>query len=689
MFQWVPYAFVRIVFFFIAGILTGIYWPLLDEYHAGISLMVLVGLYFFLTRWSKINPGAVGLLAVFMAGYCNLLFKSESRDASHFLQVQNSIAAYKAELTEPAEEKTGSWKAIARITAVADETGVWQRVSGRVLLYFSKADFTRPYRYGDVLLIHGAPVAIAPPANPGEFDYKKFLGYRNIYHQHYLRRNAVLHFDSTGGNRIARYAYQVREQATKVFAAHLDGQQQQAIALALILGVKEGLDNELTQAYAASGAMHVLAVSGLHVGIMYMVMLVVLKPLTRTQKGKWVLAFISIVMLWGYALITGFSPSVLRAVTMFSFVALARPLNYRTNIYNILAVSAFVLLLANPYLIMSVGFQLSFMAVLGIVYLQPGLYRVWNPKNLILDKVWQITCVSLAAQLATFALGILYFYQFPVYFLFSNLFVIPGATIILIGGILLLAVSPVTEIANLVGMVLTWLIETINAIVFTVEQMPFSLLEPLYISTPQCWLLIFIILFGILLLRNRKFYFAVAAAFAAFAFGAIQWHRHLNEIKPAKVVVYNIAGASAVEFTCNGKSRFFGDPTLITNPERIRFHVRPNRMISGIYHTTVNDSSVVKPLTANTAVCWWLENLVVFMRGPSAIPKNLSIDYLIVSNNAVSSANDLATIKAKVIILDSSNSPRITDRLLAEAKLFSLPLYSVRHSGAYVNRLSL
>jgi competence protein ComEC len=689
MLQWVPYAFVRIVFFFIAGILAGIYWPLLNEYQAGFILLTLVGLYFYLTHRSQLNPGTVGLLAVFMAGYCNVLFKTESRNETHFMHAQNPVAVYKAELSEPAEEKAGSWKAVARITAVATETGIWQRVSGNVLLYFAKTDFNQPYHYGDALLIQGTPVAIAPPANPGEFNYKKFLSYRNIYHQHYLRSNAVLHFDSTGGNLIIRYAYQVREKATKVFTAHLDGHQQQAIALALILGVKDGLDNELTQAYAASGAMHVLAVSGLHVGIIYMILLFALNPLTRSQKGKWALAFISILVLWGYALITGFSPSVLRAVTMFSFVALARPLNYRTNIYNILAVSAFVLLLVNPYLVMSVGFQLSYMAVLGIVYLQPALYRIWNPKPLILDKVWQITCVSLAAQLATFSLGILYFHQFPVYFLFSNLFVIPGATVILIGGILLLAISPVTALANLLGLVLTWLIELLNLIVFTVEKLPLSMVENIYISTPQCWLLIFIVIFGILLVRNRSFYFAVAAASAAFVFGALQWHHHVNEIKPAKLVVYNIAGFSAVEFTRNGKSAFFGDPRLTSNPEQMRFHVRPNRLISGVYHTTINDSSLVQPVSATTTVCWWQANLVVFMRGSSAIPNDFPIDYLIISNNGVNSAAELAAIKAKVIILDSSNSPRVTEKLLAEAKPFSLPLYSVRHSGAYVNRLSL
>lgn len=686
MFQWVPYAFVRIAFFFIAGILTGIYQPIVTEYQAGALLVGLVVVYFLLALWDKLNPGPAGLLAVFMAGYVNVLINTESRHATHFMHTK--LTAYEVILTEPAEEKTNSWKQVARVTAIKPQTGEWLPATGNVLLYFSKTGFTKPYGYGHVLLINGAPGEIAPPANPGEFDYKRFLSYRNIFHQHFLRSGSAMHVDSTRGNPVIQLAYTIRERAQQTLHAHISGRQQQAIASALILGVKDGLDNDLTQAYAASGAMHVLAVSGLHVGIIYMIIVFLLQPLTHSRHGKWILAFTSIMLLWGYAMITGYSPSVLRAVTMFSFVALARPLNYRTNIYNILAASAFLLLLVNPYLVMSVGFQLSYLAVIGIVYLQPELYRLWSPKSFIADKVWQITCVSLAAQLATFSLGILYFHQFPVYFLFSNLFVIPCATAILIGGVLLLATSPLSAVSGIIGFALTWLIKALNVVVFTIEQLPFSIVENIYITTPQCWLLILLVLFGILLWRFRKFSFVLAAALMAFLFGLIQWHHYFNEIKPARLVVYNIAGYSAMEITHKGISEFFGNPALLADAERVRFHIRPNRLIGGVYHTSVNDSAAVVAVTPRVNIYQWHNRLVVSLHKPTTLPRNLSADYLIISNNAVTSATELATIQAQAIVLDSSNAPGIAEKLLAEAKSLSLPIYSVLHSGAFVNRIS-
>lgn len=689
MFQWVPYAFVRIVLFFIGGILVGIYQPrLVTEYQAALSLVVLTLAFFVLAGWRAVNPGPVGLSAVFVAGYLNLYYHTDSTDARHFLHAAQPTQYYKVVLIKPAKERANSWQQEARVLAIQTEAEGWHARHGKVLLYFLKADFNKPFTYGDEVIIRGSPSLIEPPANPGEFDYRRFLGFRNIYHQHFLRKDHVLHSQSTHGNLIFSTAYRLRANAQHVLSTHIEGRQQQAIASALILGVTDGLDNELTQAYAASGAMHVLAVSGLHVGIIYGIVLLLLRPLNRTRKGKWSIAGISIVLLWAYALITGLSPSVLRAVTMFSFVALARPLNYRTNIYNTLAVSAFCLLLANPYLVMSVGFQLSYLAVLGIVYLQPRLYNLWTPKSLLWDKTWQITCVSLAAQAATFPLGLLYFHQFPVYFLFSNLFVIPGAVTILITGILLLAGSSMAGIAGAIGFILTWLIKTLNYLVFTIERLPFSIIDNIYISTFQCWLIMALAASVILLIQHRKFNYVIAAALAATLFGGVQWQHHVKEIKPDKFIVYRVPGYRALEFTGNGQSHFYADTSLIKNHERMRFHIRPNRLLSGVARTRVNDSLRMFSPQRGVAVYTWHTKLIVQTSNPEFyLPAGLTIDYLIISNNAVKNLDQIKDLKINTLVIDSSNSLPAATRLIAEAKSRSLNVYSVLHSGAYINHI--
>jgi len=190
---------------------------------------------------------------------------------------------------------------------------------------------------------------------------------------------------------------------------------------------------------------------------------------------------------------------------MFSFIVVARPFGRDTNIYNTLAASAFLLLLYNPYLIMSVGFQLSYLAVVGIVYLQGPLYRLWEPTSLFWDKLWKVTCVSLAAQLATFSLGLFYFHQFPVYFLFSNLAVIPLSVVVLVMGVLLLVISPFVWLAGFTGLLLQFIISLLNGIVTFVEGLPFSLINGVYITALQCFALMGMIICVVPLFESRKF----------------------------------------------------------------------------------------------------------------------------------------------------------------------------------------
>ncbi|NJN42826.1 MAG: ComEC/Rec2 family competence protein [Flammeovirgaceae bacterium] len=261
---------------------------------------------------------------------------------------------------------------------------------------------------------------------------------------------------------------------------------------------------------------------------------------------------------------------------------MAKPFGHRTNIYNTLAASAFVLLLVNPYLIMSVGFQLSYLAVLGIVYVQAPLYRLWEIDNAFGDWVWKITTVSIAAQLATFALGLLYFHQFPVYFLFSNLFVIPGAFVILLLGIGLLIFSFWSVLAAGIGKLLSLAIYIVNQGVFFIEGLPFSLLSDIYINTLQSWLLIGVVVLILLVFDVKKFQFMYGAFVLSIGFFFAQHVNHRSYVKPASLSVYSINGYGAVDFIQNSRSYLFTDSALLSDEDRVRFHIRPNRVRSGV-----------------------------------------------------------------------------------------------------------
>lgn len=689
MIRWIPYVFVRITLFFLGGIFLGVCFPESIPQPLAIGLLaslVLIYIFlFFLFSNTKLffNPGAIGLIAVFLAGYTHLSLQTASSHPDHLLTVSEPITVYKAVITRYTEEKQRSWKVEANVLEIY--AGQWRNNTGKIVLYFSKEDFPSPYVYGDVLLIRGSPRIVQPPSNPGEFDYKRFLSFRNIYHQHFLRTGDVQRIKNEPPSTVMMYAIKARIWADQTLRKFVQGEREQAIASALVLGVTDGLDNELLTAYAATGAMHVLAVSGLHITIVYMILAWLMKPVLRLKSGPWILASVSLFVLWGYAFITGLSPSVLRAVTMFSFIALARPTGQSTNIYNTLAASAFCLLLVDPFLIMSVGFQLSYLAVLGIVYLQTPLYNLWEPRNWLLDETWKITCVSIAAQIATFALGLLYFHQFPNYFLLSNLLVIPGSFLVLIVGILVLVVNFFSLLAGFLGLILTWLIKALNVVVFTVEAFPFSLIEDIHITATGCWLLMGGIACLLLLVQYKRFSFGIGMFIFALLFVAVQWRHFQREVNVQKLTVYNIQGHSAIDLTDRGQGYFLTDSVLLHASDKLRFHIRPNRLACGVSRIFAGkEQPFIRHLSGGDLIRWQSHTLLHITGKNFALPETIHPEWIVIGNDAAIDYEALADRKLPFrIILDSSNSYFYCTRFMEEAKNKNLKVHSVKQEGAF------
>ncbi len=587
MLKWLPYPMIRIATFFTGGVLLGIYFPTIISFKPIVGLLIFcLSGFFALKFYSEENRfpvalGFLGLSAVFLLGLVRVFLFTDSRDENHISKIKNEIQAYEAIIKSVPEEKEKSWKMEVEITSA--KTMRWQPAKGKLLLYVSKKNFrATSFHYGDKILVKGNPEEIKSPANPGEFDFKRFFSFKNISHQQFVQSEDIRFISPARWNGFIHYSHLARAWAMKRLKDHVQGEDERAIVIALVLGVTDGIDNELQNAYAASGAMHVLAVSGMHVGIIYAIILFLFKPLNKYQWSKWVIAIISLTLLWAFAFVTGLSPSVLRAVTMFSFIALARPFGKRTNIYNTLAASVLFLLIYNPYLIMSVGFQLSYLAVLGIVYLQRPIYNLWEIESRAGDWIWQITCVSLAAQVATFALGLLYFHQFPSYFLISNLLVVPLSTIVLVLGIFLLMVSFFSPLAFFTAMILEWLVKVLNRIVFKTEALPFSLINEIHISVFQCWLLMAILISLTFVFQFRSIKWLYASFGLTLVFVIFQWNHFFHEVNQKQMIVYNITNHQAVERIDRGRYFFISDSLLQHEPDQIRLHIRPNRLTHGV-----------------------------------------------------------------------------------------------------------
>lgn len=681
---------VRVAAFFIAGVLLAIYLPTLLPPWLSISLSAILISFYFLIRFlvagkmTGLVTGVIGLFAIGLLGYTHLSLRANRQNTNQLFEVKNEIESYTAFVRSTPESKSKSWKIEVEVNAI--KTTTWQKATGRVLLYVSKNRHDVAWRYGDQIMIYGSPQMLKLPANPGEFDFKRFLSFKNIYHQQYVLPHQVKWIAGTEQKGFIYYSHRVRAWALRKLNTYVEGEQEQAIAAALILGVTEGIDTDLLNAYASSGAMHVLAVSGLHVGIIYAILLLLLRPLDRFAWSRWAVAIISLIFLWVFAFVTGLSPSVLRAVVMFSFVAIARPFGTRTNIYNTLAASAFVLLLYNPYLIMSVGFQLSYLAVIGIVYLQKPIYNLWELENRMWDWVWQITCVSIAAQVATFSLGLLYFHQFPVYFLISNLFVIPLSTCILVLGILVLAVSIFSPLAILVGKTLTWIIYFLNWTVLTTERLPFSLIGNIYISTLQCWLLMGVLVSVILLFKFRTIWWMYSAALLTILFSWLQWQNFQESFIARQFVVYSIPSHKAYEFTQEGHSYFMADSSLLQDEERIRFHIRPNRIQHGV--TQVHQMGQIpfrKFVNGLEIFVWQQKSFGLISHKNYKFPTNFKIDYLMVSENLFPTFRKLEeSVQIGALILDGTNARSFSSKLRKFAKMENIPTYDVVEQGAFI-----
>ncbi|SNR47103.1 competence protein ComEC [Lutibacter agarilyticus] len=356
-----------------------------------------------------------------------------------------------------------------------------KRVVGKVLVNIQKDSLSKVLDVDYKFLTTTVFKAISEPKNPYEFNYKNYLKNQQIEYQIYLKSNEILLVDTT-----TRTLKGVASNIRKVINESLqrDGFKgnQLAVINALLLGQRQQISYDLMQSYTGAGAIHILAVSGLHVGIILLILTFLLKPLHQIKQGKLVASILIVVALWIFALIAGLSASVVRAVTMFTAITIGMYSNRPTNMYNTLLISMFFLLIFHPNYIFDVGFQLSYLAVFSIVWIQPKLYQLIEIDNWLFNKLWQLFTVSMAAQIGVLPLSLYYFHQFPGLFLVSNLVIIPFLGIILITGVLIIVLSVLGILPSFLMKIYTFIIQSLNAFVEWISNQEFFIIQHITFS---------------------------------------------------------------------------------------------------------------------------------------------------------------------------------------------------------------
>lgn len=393
--------------------------------------------------------GITAYLATILIGILTTNFNNEkfyvNHYANHFLPESMAEQAITFRIKEVL--KTGKYhdKYIVEILKIDTIT-----VTGKTLLNIQKDSILSKFQVDDILVTTDVLSELLPPLNPNQFNYKAYLKRQYIYHQIFSENDALLYL-SRDTHTLSGYANDLRNNINNALKAYDFKNDELSVINALILGQRQEISKTVYNNYINAGAVHILAVSGLHVGILLFIFSSVLKPIEYVAHGKYVKVLLLLLLLWSYALLAGASASIIRASTMFSIVAIGMHLKRPTNIYNTLAVSIFLILLFKPLFLFDIGFQLSYLAVIAIVSIQPLLYKLWKPKLWFLDKTWQILTVTIAAQFGVIPISLFYFHQLPGLFWLSNIVIIPLLGIILTTGILVIVLAMLNVLPQLLA----------------------------------------------------------------------------------------------------------------------------------------------------------------------------------------------------------------------------------------------
>jgi len=663
--------FVRFLFMLILGILIGHFWELYVPWLVWVWFS-FSGLYLLLfqivPKYKKhaFSPlmGGLALVNIFIFGVLLIHFRNESNLPHHVLQQKHHFEAYKARIVSEVLEKNKTYSFVCQIEEI-ESNGAWLKATNKVNIFLEKGSF-KPH-FGDVFITKNKLQLINTPLNQAQFDYRKYLSYQNIYHQQYVKQTDFAQL----GNKIAWYEYfehisiQIRQYCDKTLQKHIHSEQEYGMASALVLGVKHHLDEDLKQAYTNAGVTHVLAVSGMHVGIIYMILVFLLGKIRRLPHGK--LYFVSLVLLilWMYAFVTGLSGSVLRAVMMFSMVVIAQNLQRNSNIFNTLAVSLFFLLCWNPFLLMDVGLQLSYLAVLGIVYLFPKMYVVYQPKNYLTDWMWKTVVVSVAAQLFTLPITLYHFHQYPTYGIVANLLIIPLGNVVLVAGLALVVLSAVPYVGEVLGWVLEKTIWATNKIVFQVENLDYATTSFVLDFKEAIALSLFLV--GIFLFfERRKIVWLAVGTCSLVSVSASFVYKNTTQQHQKTFVVYGVGNAWACSLTEGEKSSLWTDSTLIKHVGRLNFNTK--NLLDELGTSEKNYNAPPQWKDFGAWKLWvWENKTLVFVQEPL---KKLDIarinaakpHYLIIQNNSTKNLDWLRYSPQKIIV-DASNKSYIAEKL--------------------------
>ena len=633
---------------------------------------ILLNLYYnqfrlYKSRWLG---GVLIAVILFLSGLIRINGYSELNNSDHFSKIPGQYLVVK--ITNEPTFKNG----LLRFTTNVEESinnGKKTATSGTLLITLKDGSAQNLY-YGDELLIPAKYNAIDPPFNPAEFNYKQYLANKNIYYQAFLYQKQFAVLRTNAGNPLIAGSLRLRRQLVEKLKRNISDTGAFAVASTLILGYRADLSPDILQSYSKTGTVYVLTVSGAQVAIIYLLLTFALKFLNRYKYGRFIKAAIIIAVIWYYAFVTGLSLAVCRVALMVSMVIIGRSFSRYVNTLNILAISAFLLVLYDPFFITEVGFQLSYLAVSGLIVLQPIVYKWFKFKSIWADKLWAICSVSITAQVIISPISAFYFHQFPVYFLISNLFVFIPSALIMYTGVFYLLLPQIPYLSKSIAFMLEKTTLLMNKGLAVIENMPYASINKLWLK-PIEYLLLYIIIFSLFyFFYDKKVWLLKLSMFCTLLLCLGLSKKKIESSQSNSIVWLDLKKHKGIVFKNGNEAIVLTD--LKSTDKIFQYSIQPyldscqvNKV--QVYSLTqdINASWLIKK---NDLVQFLNKRIFIFDgRQRNSMPsQKIKTDYIYVTDNPYAGLNVLnSSFDYRTLVADGSNSDNLLSQVKQQAEI--------------------
>ena len=699
MFNWRKIPLVRLIIPFILGIFAAIYWQFVSPEIATLLIYVSFASLFlmavvkteFRQRWLFGIPLSIFL---FFVGYQLTVSKNELNDARHFSRFwANNSEGFAIGVVTDKVEKEQNFRLILSVQNVGRVADSLPQVSGNLLVYLKKDSSQAPPQYGDLILVETKIREVEPPKNPEAFSFKQYLHLQNIHYQAFIKFNNFKVLGQNRGNPVIATALAWQHHFVNILRKHLPTENEYAVGTALLLGYKDAVNDEIKNAYIETGAMHILAISGMHIILIFSQLEKILNLYkTGNRRIRWLKTIVLIILIALFALLTGMGASIMRAAVMASFAAIGKAMKRTVSIYNVLAASAFVLLLWNPYWLVDVGFQLSYMAVIGIAFFADKFQKLLAFSNPILNWAWSNISIGLAAQLAVTPISIFYFHQFPVYFWLTGLVAGLVADVALLTGVVLLAIDGIPFLGFVGGKILFGSLWLMNQFIFLIHKLPFSILEGFWVTLWEVILLYFIIATVVAAVHTRRLQWLIYPLSICVFLSGVYAFSDIKSQSNRQIIIYNLYRNSLMDVV-DGKDcySFFNKlSTPILTDAKIKFAASNYRNSLKINNLkTFNFNEYLK----NNNIIYqngFMNFAGVKIIALDKLPKKgitLETRFVVIRSSPKFSIADLKQIFSfEEIIFDGSNSPWQVKKWKTECDSLGVKYYDVAEKGAWVHK---